>query len=191
MSYHGDLHFGVGCNHVSRMTWRSENLSFPRRFGRFGGFGTWCQMCTLHLSLVQIMGKQLVDKRKLQPAGRAAKASAKNRAFKVRHGLQYSGKKTGDAQRGFGPRLRAAQQIPYESIVKMNQGAAKKKSVAASWRATIKCEDLVFCMLGLPDKERYDVQNWFPMPREGLQCSVSSDKCGSSIHASLSHSCGR
>ena len=57
------------------MTWRIENLSFPRRFGRFGGFGTWCQMCTLHVSLVQIMGKQLVDKRKLQPAGRAAKAS--------------------------------------------------------------------------------------------------------------------
>ena len=82
MSYHGDLHFGVGCNHVSRMAWRIEILSFPWRFGRFGGFGTWCQMCTLHVSLVQIMGKQLVDKRKLQPAGRAAKASAKNRASK-------------------------------------------------------------------------------------------------------------
>jgi len=79
-----------------------------------------------YVNLVQFMGKQLVDKRKLQPAGRAIKASAKNRTFKVRHGLQYSGKKTADAQRGFGPRLRAVQQLPYESILKMNQGAAKK-----------------------------------------------------------------
>ena len=59
--------------------------------------------------------------------------------------------------------------------MKMNQGAAKK-GVAASWRATIKCEDLVFCMLVLPDKERYDVQNWFRCQEKGCsaRCRVTN-----------------
>ena len=44
--------------------------------------------------------RKLGDKRKLQPAGRANKAAANNRAFKRRHNLQYSGKRKGRPQKG-------------------------------------------------------------------------------------------
>eukprot|EP00435_Cladocopium_sp_Y103_P065288 s77_g27.t1 len=76
------------------------------------------------------MGR-LASKRKLLPAGRAAKAAAKNRAFKVRHDLQYSGKKQGDAQKGFGPRLRQVEQPSYETIVRLTQAGAKKLLIDA------------------------------------------------------------
>ena len=42
--------------------------------------------------------KYLKDKKKLQPAGRAAKAPAKKRAFKLKHAAQYHGLRCGKAR---------------------------------------------------------------------------------------------